>query len=633
MQMKAHAVLAWLVIYSAAMAAEPIELVTRHCGDCHGADTQEADLDLMSLLGSARNREPEFEQLSRVLEVLRNGEMPPVDSDSHLENNERQALTEWLMSRIESIATAHRDDPGTVVMPRLTRHEYRNVLRDLSGGVVTRAGEYLPNEGGAGEGFANVGQAQGMNAIQFEKYLEAAKGSLQYLRAYPEEEFVWHATPRGAVDDPKSARQEAVDDIISWYVGQQQKWGEFHRDDLQKKIGINHAAYLEAAWQYRHRAHRGLEEADFSDIARSYEVPLAPVVLEKWYHILSAEEPLEPFEEWGKAWQTLPAQGKAEEIRRRCAAIVEGAAGTSAELIEDFAPPYEISFHEAKEEVLAAAKEGYWPFRVDTGKAEFLYLLVTDGGDGNRGEHSVWRKGSFQFADGTFKHWQDVSTVVGANSGKHFPFGKGSRDGEELASDHIGVRPPGMLKVKVPQGATLFEVELALDGGSIGNSTVQAVVLHEPAKSQRYLAGRPVFGGKASTIPQEILAKKSKELQRALRKRNVSEANRTKVGLNAERNVLSNWTFSPVEFIGGPWPDQDIDKNEPASPYHFTAQQVRENATTQDLAVLASLEKRLISITQIPQQEALAFARSRGFDTSQEGFVPDGAEFDGHRLK
>jgi hypothetical protein len=85
------------------------------------------------------------------------------------------------------------------------------------------AGEYLPNEGGAGEGFSNVGEAQGMGVAQFEKYLEAAKGALKHLRVSPHDGFVGSAVPREPVEEASAQIKEAVDDLIAWHVTQQQK--------------------------------------------------------------------------------------------------------------------------------------------------------------------------------------------------------------------------------------------------------------------------------------------------------------------------------------------------------------------------------------------------------------------------
>lgn len=107
-----------------------------------------------------------------------------------------------------------------------------------------------------------------------------------------------------------------------------------------------------------------------------------------------------------------------------------------------------------------------------------------------------------------------------------------------------------------------------------------------------------------------------------LRIRNVAEANRTKIGLNAERNVFAKWNRSPLEHIGGPWPEQDADKALPRAPYHYTVEEAIANATEDDLAELRRLEERLASIVQSPHQELLAFSVEQGWETGREGVLP-----------
>ncbi len=133
-------------------------LIVQFCGDCHNADTQEAELDLVSLSSSPAALRQDFKRLNRVVSAIESGKMPPKDAERQPSEVQRRQLLEWLHFEITAIAEAERDDPGIVVIPRLARHEYRNVIRDLTGGVVTDAGRLMPNEGGAGEGFANVGK-------------------------------------------------------------------------------------------------------------------------------------------------------------------------------------------------------------------------------------------------------------------------------------------------------------------------------------------------------------------------------------------------------------------------------------------------------------------------------------------
>ncbi|MBA4019656.1 MAG: hypothetical protein C0483_21025 [Pirellula sp.] len=587
-----RAAFVWLSLSAYAAAAEPVALLRTHCTACHNADQAEAELNLNQVVAQPHALRSDFRLLTRVVEAVSTGAMPPSDAESSLSPAEREQLLTWLKAEMNAVAAAQEGDPGLVVMPRLTRNEYRNVIRDLSGAMVTQAGEFLPNEGGAGEGFANVGEAQGMNAAQFEKYIEAAKGALKYLRVSPHDGLVWRSMPREAVDDRKAAIKEATDDIIDWYVMQQQKWGRLHRDDLQARLGFSDAVYLEAAW----RATHGRKEPDEK---------LAPVALEKWTRILNDDETKSPFADWAQAWRAIPADVSDAKLRATCVAIPTDKRGTAlAENKGDFAPPYEISFREAKEEVLAAAKdEGRWPFRIDLGDAKELFLILTDAGDGAVDEYGLWHNGRFIFKDGSAKPWQDVVKIVGANSGRPFPWGLDGANMPKLEADAVGQRPPGALKLAVPENAVVFEVDFRLDKNRTKFASVQALVLKEKPASQSFVPGRFVFGGKAPA--GQTQADPNRERSQLLRKRNVSEALQTKLGLNAERNIFADWTRTSLEAVGGPWPDHTADKAEPNAPYYYTVAEVRRNATPEDLAELRVMEDRLVALAQPAANDAV----------------------------
>lgn len=577
----------WLLLFvlsSGVINAGPFATLEKYCFDCHDATQTEGDLNL-EVFVSQGFQTGHAAALEDIILRIEEGEMPPRKSRRQPTAAERVEMVAWARAEINALAQASMDDPGDVTMARLTREEYRNVIRDLSGGAVLKGGEYLPNEGGAGEGFSNVGAAQGMGVAQFEKYLEAAKVALKHLRVSPHDGFVWSTVPREPVEDDKAQIKEAVDDIIAWHVAQQQKWGAEHRNALAAKFGSPHGFYLELAYLAR----TGRELPDF---------PFSPVALEKWRGILSDQNPDSPFADWAKAWRALPDSLDGEPLRAECLAIALGKRGGSAEVEkEDYAPPYEISFHEAREEVLeAATKEGRWPFRIEIGKAKELFLVVTDAGDGGRGEYAVWRKGRVVFQDGSAKPWQDAVQVVGANSGKAFAWGVDGEGSQTLGPDAIGVRPPGALKFAVPENAIVFEVDLTLDKSRTKLASIQALVLRGKPKSQSYIPGRFVFGGRKRI--SNAAQQDNQQREQLLRKRNVSEANLTKVGLNAERNIFAGWTRTSLEAIGGPWPEQGGEKVEPEAPYHYTCGQVRRNASPADLAALGILENRLVALTQ-----------------------------------
>ena len=598
--MKSESVRLWLVmamsgcLQVATSASASPTLFEKYCFDCHDDTQAEAELDLYTFFKKPAADPRVARTLRHLILSLEHSEMPPAKSKRKPTAEERERMIGFAHSIRRQIAAGQMNDPGQVIMARLTPHEYRNVIRDLSDGAVKNAGRFLPNEGGAGEGFSNVGEAQSMTSAQLEKYLDAAKDALAHLRVSPVSGMAWSRYPKISIDEPRIARQEAVNTIIEWYVAQQQKWGEEHRDELNERFGFSHTAYLQAAWRYHHRANR---ELGFEEFAELDGFKLSAVILEKWWRILSAEVPKAPFIAWAKAWQNLPAQASRKRIIDECRAIVSGRkTGVSVANADDFAPPYEISFFEAKEEVLAAAEKGYWPFRIEVRDAKELFLIVSDAGDGNRGETGRWRSGRIVFRDGTSKSWQDVVKLKGARSGRDYEFGKHHDSGKTIAPDEVGVRPPGGLKFRVPENALVFEVEMALDEGSRGKSSVQALVLDYNPKRTSFIARRPVFGGKPRDTASQ--AAQSKELARALRKRNLSEANKTKIGLNAERNVFANWTRTSIEEIGGPWPDHEADKSEPGFPYHLTVEQVLANAVEEDLSGLRELEDHLVSIAK-----------------------------------
>jgi hypothetical protein len=129
------------------------------CFKYHDATQTEGELDLEALVAQ-KPAAAHVATLEDIILRIEEGDMPPKKSRKQPTTTERAEMIAWARGQIDALAEASMDDPGPVVMARLTRPEYRNVIRDLSGGIVLSAGEYLPNEGGAGEGFSNVSEAR-----------------------------------------------------------------------------------------------------------------------------------------------------------------------------------------------------------------------------------------------------------------------------------------------------------------------------------------------------------------------------------------------------------------------------------------------------------------------------------------
>lgn len=228
--------------------ADARPLIERFCLSCHSAELREGELDL--------ERFETFEQARRsprvwrkVVEMLDNGEMPPKKKPQP-SIAERARLREWSRRYLNETARAQAGDPGKVPPRRLSRVEYDHTVRDLTG-VDLRPAREFPEDGAAGEGFTNAGEALAMSPALFDKYVAASK------------QIAAHAVllPDGFRFSPSTTRRDWTDEIVS-------RIRRLYRDhtDPQGKTAVNLQgltwdtnaggripleAYLSAALKYR----------------------------------------------------------------------------------------------------------------------------------------------------------------------------------------------------------------------------------------------------------------------------------------------------------------------------------------------------------------------------------------------
>ncbi len=168
---------------SSTFAAEANErLLEKYCLRCHNPEKHEADIDLTHLSPRARSlRERKLWQ--RVLIQLESEEMPP---DNPLPTDaERQQLSAWAEKALE-IDWSKVRDPGRVTLPRLTRDEYNNTMRDLLGIDLQPGSEFSP-DGEGGNGFNTDRDALFLTPALLEKYLAAAESALSGVIALEHE--------------------------------------------------------------------------------------------------------------------------------------------------------------------------------------------------------------------------------------------------------------------------------------------------------------------------------------------------------------------------------------------------------------------------------------------------------------
>ncbi len=157
-----------------AAMAEPaaVEFVQTFCIDCHQADEPEAGLDLEAF-ASAANVVDAIEQWNKIADRVRNGQMPPEESDAPSQES-RTAFVAWVRQTIHAAVCDDGIAPGPPRLRRLNRTEYANTVRDLLG-IHIDAGHALPADGAGGEGFDNAAETLFISPIHAEKYLDAAQ--------------------------------------------------------------------------------------------------------------------------------------------------------------------------------------------------------------------------------------------------------------------------------------------------------------------------------------------------------------------------------------------------------------------------------------------------------------------------
>ncbi len=178
-------------------------LVLKYCGECHGDQLAEAELNLAAFqTAEDLRRRPAAWQ--RVDEMLASGQMPPKDS-AQPTVAERQTLAGWVRTFLSEEARATAGDPGPVILRRLTNAEYTYTVGDLTGLADLEPAREFPVDGAAGEGFTNTGAALVMSPALLSKYFEAAK------------QIAAHAVllPDGFRFAPGTTRQDWTNELVA----------------------------------------------------------------------------------------------------------------------------------------------------------------------------------------------------------------------------------------------------------------------------------------------------------------------------------------------------------------------------------------------------------------------------------
>jgi cytochrome c5 len=155
-------------VSSTPTAASERALLDQYCVTCHNDKTKRANLTLEKLdLTTVADHADLWE---KVIRKLRAGLMPP-PGVRRPPLAEYEGLRDWLENEIDRKAAGHTD-PGSVILHRLNRTEYANVIRDLLDIDIDPA-VFLPTDDSA-RGFDNVAGSLTISPTLLEAYTTAA---------------------------------------------------------------------------------------------------------------------------------------------------------------------------------------------------------------------------------------------------------------------------------------------------------------------------------------------------------------------------------------------------------------------------------------------------------------------------
>ncbi|MAR11409.1 MAG: hypothetical protein CL681_15805 [Blastopirellula sp.] len=200
----------------------------KHCLSCHGADRQEAKLDLSpyQTIAAIVSGHQTWEI---VLERLEAGEMPPADAERIPDAKQREAVVTWIRAVRQHAAEQNAGDPGVVLARRLSNAEYNHSIRDVTG-IDIRPTRSFPVDPANTAGFDNSGESLAVSPALLNKYLAAAREVASHAVMTPEE-LVF--APHPAVTDTDRDKY-CVKRIVEFYRRQP--------TDL--------ATYFFVCWQY-----------------------------------------------------------------------------------------------------------------------------------------------------------------------------------------------------------------------------------------------------------------------------------------------------------------------------------------------------------------------------------------------
>ena len=450
-------------------------VLQQFCLSCHSTEKQEGDLDL-ERFANLRDVRRGTKVWLKVVEMLDNGEMPPVDSKQPSVEQKLQ-VRGWVDRYLRTEAEASAGDPGPVVLRRLNNAEYTYTIRDLTGVELDPLREF-PTDSAAGEGFTNTGNALSMSPALLAKYLAASQEIASHAVLLPDGfRFSKFNTPRDWTNETLakvrqfySHRVKVVDLGVGTSVGLQNLHGS-------GRIGQLGELRLEEYFNVTLKEQAAIRSGDKTVASVASEHGLNAKYLNLLWASLNSTEPSLLLDGLRAHWRESKVEDAArlvEEVsawqRGLWAFDVVGLMGRkgSGTLWQEPVDPI-ASKHEFRLSI-PAAKEG-------EEKDIVISLAATDCGDGNQEDFVVWHQLRLVMEKQPDLLLRDIPELKGIDPSQ---FGK-HPNGMTIEAGSFCIQAPEVITLTLPgkiaSGKTFVTTAMLAPGSGIDATAQPSVVL------------------------------------------------------------------------------------------------------------------------------------------------------------
>ncbi|WP_304516447.1 DUF1592 domain-containing protein [Cecembia rubra] len=150
-------------------------LAEKHCFSCHHDTKRSGGLSIKSYFMGINDFESRIARGGKVwtniIQTVKSGEMPPA-GEPFMSHAEREAFINSVNAILLKSLTSN--DPGRVVIRRLSHTEYEHTIYDLVG-IRFDAKSKFPSDGSGGAGFDNFPNTLFITPLKMERYYDAAE--------------------------------------------------------------------------------------------------------------------------------------------------------------------------------------------------------------------------------------------------------------------------------------------------------------------------------------------------------------------------------------------------------------------------------------------------------------------------